>query len=294
VAADRSRRDRDHRRHADEMKRTLESQHWTRWYSSARWQRMRKQQLAAEPLCRLCKLDDKIEPATVADHVERHFGDPEKFWRGKLQSVCRNCHEVRKKFVEARGYDREVDPETGWPKDARHPANLPRHAFRNFGFGIPNNLRPSAVPVTLVCGPPTWVKRHKKFGDTIISLDEIKLRVGGKMWDTDRQVLRRAIAYRDSMLRSLALQERGRAIVVVGAPTQGERNAWCKALGTSDVVVLDTAADECIRRLHADPARAHAVADLTNGVKRWHYLHNSGPSPRIVQESPVAQALLAS
>jgi hypothetical protein len=103
--------------------------HWTRWYSLARWRRIRAQQLAAEPLCRLCARVGKVERASVADHVEKHFGDPIKFWHGKLQSLCRNCHERHKKFFESRGYYRDVDPATGWPKDERHPANLsrPRH-----------------------------------------------------------------------------------------------------------------------------------------------------------------------
>ena len=39
-----------------------------------------------------------------------------------------------------------------------------------------------------------------------------------------------------------------------------------------DVVLLATPADECIRRLRGDPARTHAVADLVNGVHRWHHL----------------------
>jgi 5-methylcytosine-specific restriction enzyme A len=262
---------------------------WTRWYGHKRWRRMRQQQLDAEPLCVICKRNGKITPANIVDHVERHFGNPEKFWNSKLQSVCRNCHEIRKKFIESRGYDRAIGTD-GWPIDPNHPANLPRESFRRFGFSIPHHLRPSAVPVTLICGPPasgktTWVNARKQADDVVISLDDCKVAVGGRLWDTDRRILRRAMAYRDSMLRSLALKAKGRAFVVIGGPTQDERDAWCAALGTSDVVVLATGADVCIGRLHADPARHHAVADLTNGVKRWHYLH--------MLETPVPQALLA-
>jgi 5-methylcytosine-specific restriction protein A len=163
--------------------------------------------------------------------------------------------------------------------DPNHPANLPREAFRRFGFSIPHHLRASAIPVVLVCGPPasgktTWVNARKKSEDTVISLDDCKVAVGGRLWDTDRRILRRAMAYRDSMLRGLVLKTKGRAFVVIGGPTQDERDAWCRALGTSDVVVMDTPADVCIARLHADPARAHAVEDLSNGVKRWHHLHS--------------------
>jgi 5-methylcytosine-specific restriction protein A len=253
--------------------------HWTGWYSNRRWRRLRAAQLRAEPLCRICKSQGKLTIATVVDHVERHFGDKTKFWTGKLQSVCRDCHEGRKKFFEARGYARDVDPITGWPTDSAHPANMPRDLFRRFGFGIPHNLRRSAIPVTLVCGPPaagksTWVKAHKHSGDTVISLDDCKLRVGGRKWDTDRKIRLRAVAYRDTMLRSLATATTGHAFVVVGAPTQAERKAWCQALGVepANVIVIDTPADVCIARLQGDPDRALAALDLTNGVQRWHYL----------------------
>jgi hypothetical protein len=246
----------------------------------------------------MCLLDGKAEPATVVDHVERHFGDEEKFWKGELQSVCRSCHEVRKKFIESRGYAKDVDPATGWPKDALHPANLPRKAFRRFGFSIPHNLQPSAIPVTLVCGPPaggktTWVNDHKQPGDTVISLDDCKQRVGGRMWDTDRSIARRAMAYRDTMLRALARATRGRAFVVVGAPTHGEREAWCAALGIKpigyeplgvgpdQVIILATDAATCIERLRSDPERAHACAELINGVQRWHHLYRQGASVRV-------------
>ena len=253
--------------------------HWTTWYRHWRWKKhIRPRQLAAEPLCRLCKLDGKVTVATVVDHVERHHGDPQKFWYGELQSLCRGCHESRKKFHEARGYARDIGTD-GFPLDPKHPANAPREHFRRFGYGIPHHLRPSAIPVTLVCGPPaagktTWVEAHKREGDIVISLDEIKVRVGGRMWDTDREIVRRAIAYRDAQLRRLATARKGHAFVVVGAPTQQERAAWCRALGVEreHVVVLDTAAATCIERLRQDPARAHAAQDLINGVQRWHHL----------------------
>jgi 5-methylcytosine-specific restriction enzyme A len=252
--------------------------HWTSWYDSARWKRVRAHQRRIEPLCRLCMLEGKVTPATVVDHVERHFGDPWKFWNGELQSVCRPCHEIKKKFFEARGYSKAVGAD-GYPVDANHPANLPRDAFRRFGFGIPHNIRPAAIPVTLVCGPPaagksTWVNEHRQPGDTVISLDDCKQRVGGRLWDTDRKILRRAMAYRDVMLRSLATATTGRAFVVIGGPTRREREAWCKALGVkpADVIVLATDAATCIERLQRDPARAHAAQDLTLGVQRWHHL----------------------
>ena len=83
------------------------------------------------------------------------------------------------------------------------------------------------------------------------------------------------MSLRDSMLRALATMTRGRAFVVVGAPTADEQRTWCDALGIDpeNVIVLDTPAAICIERLHSDPKRAHAVNDLVNGVQRWHHMH---------------------
>src|SRR5262245_59071537 len=140
--------------------------HWTTWYRHRRWKRIRLRQLHQEPLCRFCKAEGRVTVATIADHVENHFGDPKKFWFGKLQSLCHQCHVSTKKFEEARGYQKTVGVD-GIPTDPKHPANQPRSHFQRFGFGIPHNIRPSAIPVALVCGPPaagktTWVNFHKK------------------------------------------------------------------------------------------------------------------------------------
>ena len=155
--------------------------------------------------------------------------------------------------------------------------------FHIYGFGIPHHLQPSAIPVTLVCGAPasgksTLVASRKQPSDIEISLDQCKLRVGGRPWDTDRRIWRLAMAVRDSMLRTLSSRSKGRAWVIIGGPTKRERDAWRRALGAlcSEVVVLDTAAEICIERLRSDPARAHAMQELINGVQRWHHLHKVG------------------
>lgn len=61
-------------------------------------------------------------PATVADHVEPHRGDPLKFWYGDLQSLCDECHSSAKQREEAEGFSREIGGD-GWPVDPRHPFN---------------------------------------------------------------------------------------------------------------------------------------------------------------------------
>jgi len=55
-------------------------------YNSKRWQSMRARQLAGYPWCAECLKDGRYVPATEVDHVERHRGDPEKFYN-KVVSV---------------------------------------------------------------------------------------------------------------------------------------------------------------------------------------------------------------
>jgi hypothetical protein len=56
-------------------------------YDTKRWANLRRHQLQIEPLCRMCAAQGRTTSATIADHVERHGHDVNKFWRGKLQSL---------------------------------------------------------------------------------------------------------------------------------------------------------------------------------------------------------------
>ena len=94
---------------------------WDHLYNTTRWRRLRAHQLRVEPLCSFCLERGAVTPATIADHVEPHCGDVNKFWLGKLQSLCIHCHTGRKHEVEVRGYFTGHDI-TGMPLDPRHPA----------------------------------------------------------------------------------------------------------------------------------------------------------------------------
>jgi 5-methylcytosine-specific restriction enzyme A len=86
-----------------------------------RWKKIRLQQLQKEPLCAMCRQQGKLTPATIADHIEPHKFDAEKFYLGKLQSLCKRHHDSDKKRAEifARvGYRIGAD---GWPVDPDHP-----------------------------------------------------------------------------------------------------------------------------------------------------------------------------
>jgi len=88
-------------------------------HSTARWQKMRAQQLATHPLCASCAQQGRVVAATVADHVRPHHDDPQSFWTGDLQSLCQDCHDGFKKRLELSGVEIGCD-HNGMPLTAAH------------------------------------------------------------------------------------------------------------------------------------------------------------------------------
>lgn len=91
-------------------------------YNTRAWKRRRKDQLTAEPFCRLCGQAGHRTPATVADHIDPHRGDEDKFLNGDLQSLCGGCHSSVKQAEERTGMIRGADA-AGMPADPQHPWN---------------------------------------------------------------------------------------------------------------------------------------------------------------------------
>lgn len=94
---------------------------WHSWYGLARWRKRHRAQLLREPLCRMCIDRGLVVPASVADHIERHRGNWNQFMLGALQSLCKPCHDGRKRLIERRGYAPDIGVD-GYPLDPRHPA----------------------------------------------------------------------------------------------------------------------------------------------------------------------------
>lgn len=65
---------------------------FSHWYSDRKWRKKRADFIAANPLCVFCQKAGRVEPATIADHVDAHRGDRVKFWNGELQALCGTCH----------------------------------------------------------------------------------------------------------------------------------------------------------------------------------------------------------
>jgi hypothetical protein len=95
-----------------------------RIHNHRRWNKMAKHQLKLYPLCKLCLDKNLLVAARVADHIEPHKGNQNKFWFGKLQSLCFECHNLTKRQVESHGFFDEIG-EDGFPVDLNHPFNTP-------------------------------------------------------------------------------------------------------------------------------------------------------------------------
>jgi hypothetical protein len=80
-------------------------------------------------LCAACLAKGKVTPATIADHVEHHEGDWNRFILGRLRSLCALCH--LEKHVVLRCGPRVHYGAGGWP-------------IENDGSTTP--ARPNAIP----------------------------------------------------------------------------------------------------------------------------------------------------
>jgi len=90
------------------------------WYDLACWRKRAAYQLQVEPMCRSCATRGEISVATIADHVVPHEGNWNMFRLGKLQSLCKPCHDGGKRFEEIRGFSDSIGRD-GSPLDPRHP-----------------------------------------------------------------------------------------------------------------------------------------------------------------------------
>jgi 5-methylcytosine-specific restriction endonuclease McrA len=88
-----------------------------------RWQRARAGHLISEPLCRMCKAEGKLRPATIVDHIIPHRGDKRLFWdRKNWQSLCTTHHDSTKQAEEKTGRLVGVGHD-GRPTHPQHPWN---------------------------------------------------------------------------------------------------------------------------------------------------------------------------
>lgn len=221
-----------------------EHQPWRAWYGTARWQRLREVVLARDlyTCCRTGVLLGGKHPAPnspVVDHIKPHRGDPALFWDvDNLQSVSKSYHDSVKQALERADQTAAIHPK--W-------------------------LKPSLIPLTIVCGPPasgksTYVAQHKGERDLVIDLDVIASEISGEPlhgWERERW-LNAALFRRNDMLGSLSrMSDFAAAWFIVSEPRARHREWWDETLRPRRIVVIEADEIRCL-----DQARQAGDRDL--------------------------------
>lgn len=207
-------------------------------------QEQRRRRLSQHPLCAECLKLGRVTPTDEIDHiVPLAMGGTDT--DDNVQGLCAQ-HHAEKTALE----------------DVSHGAAATHPAW----------LEPSAIPLTILCGPPasgktTYVQQHAKPDDLVIDLDTIitSLKPDYQHWqqEQDGQLLSRAIRVRNSTLGSLARRTWGAAWFIVAAPSKAERDWWASKLG-GKVILLHPGVDECKRR-----AAARGTPLALQGIDKW-------------------------
>lgn len=225
------------------------------WLNTARWQRLRMDVLERDMFT--CQQTGVLltgkypEPdSAVVDHKIPHRGDPALFWdESNLQSVSKAWHDSVKQGLEKGGKAGSAHPE--W-------------------------LRPSKVPLVIVCGPPAsgksrYVRDRAGPRDLVVDLDDIASGMSGQplhAWSRT-QWLGPALWERNNQLGTLNGGAKGapRAWFIVGEPKAMWREWWRRKLEPVEIVVLETPFPVCVRNARKDEDRD---ADLISvAIEDW-------------------------
>lgn len=223
----------------------------------------RKRRLKAEPLCRHCRRRGIYRPSTVPDHIKPlAFGGSDT--EDNIQCLCDECHAIKTAIESAATEGASNHPE--W-------------------------LRPSAIPLTIVCGPPcagktTYIAERAAFADMVIDLDVIAEGIDPSyaQWTgaLTPSLLNRAIRARNAMLGALERKRDGKAWFIVSAPTHAERDWWQAKLG-GELVLLHPGVSECRRR-----AIARGTPKAVDGIDEWERAARS-PWRRKTERAPIGE-----
>jgi 5-methylcytosine-specific restriction endonuclease McrA len=260
----RSRPRQDHRQQADQ--RRGECEPWRRWYNLAIWRRLRAAQLRKEPLCENCLLDDgRVTAADTVHHLKPHRGDWSLFTDpANLGSVCKSCHDGEIQRGERAGWT-----DRAWQVEGHR---IPPRVIQ------PIAMQPSAIPLTMVCGPPgagksTYIDRRKGSDDIVVDIDAILTELSGSVLRTQQrreQYLLDAFMERNRRLSALSLETRPiKAWFIIGAPHPSTREAWAQQLRPEAVVVMATPLRVCCDRIRGQDTRAPTAQGMIAGVNAW-------------------------
>lgn len=193
--------------------------------------------------------------ADMVDHVIAPKGNQRLFWdRSNWQPMNQDCN--RRKAIKHEGA-------FGISPEARERAR-------------PSGLKPSRIPLTIVCGPSgggksRYVQSHAGPLDLVIDLDAIKAKLSGQLlYAAGPEWTGPALNERNRLLRSLAdIDGPPHAWFIVSAPELEERDWWASQLGASSIIIVAPPLDVCLAQLQRDHRRAGRVQKFMTIAKEW-------------------------
>lgn len=205
---------------------------------------------SADPCCAKCGALTEWPSGFEADHITPlSFGG--KDVESNLQVLCAGptgCH-AKKTIAEGHG-----DPAVSF---------------------FPEWLEPSASRLTIVFGPP-GAGKSKYVEDTAAS-DDIKIDLDGiisdlsglPLYHAGDEWLRRGVHFRNRLLAGLS-KNSDRAAWFITSGLRTDRDWWVQKLSPTSVVLLNTGADTCKKRVKADNRRPRSVVDRhIKAIDHW-------------------------
>ena len=255
---------------------------WRSWYNTKEWYRLRAAAFRRDsvklpdgrivPRCRetgvILTGKHPAPNSPVADHTERHNGDPVLFFNlANIKTVSKLWHDSVKQSWEKSGR-KEIGAD-GWPVETVKP-----HGWVSWDeLHQPTNIRPSKPPLTLLFGPPaagksTYVKAHAGERDIIVDSDIEATRLGIDRYTTNNSERVRILKARNAALRRLSIQAAPGAWFSGIGDKERIRRHWDQYLKPARILILATPAEVCIARIKASD-RTHKDRQI-EAVANWH------------------------
>lgn len=217
------------------------------------WRKLRLMFLRANPLCVECQRSGLVVAATEVDHIvakSRGGGDD---WEN-LQGLCKSCH--------SRKTNRE----------------------NRQGDGMNQTV------VTIVAGSPgsgktTWARQQMRWGDLVVDVDALYVALSGLTWyEKPQGLLPFVIEARDAVLARLQRpSDVAGAWVITSEADPEARRRLARQVNAKSIVVLETSANECLKRIANDDRRCENLQFWTEIVHRWWNEYRPGADEKIIR-----------